>query len=58
MRAERHSLVTNEALADFKRLSPQLVVETAVGATHMLSWGNKEMVAERLLHHLRETAAP
>jgi pimeloyl-ACP methyl ester carboxylesterase len=57
MRAERHSLVTDEALADFKRLTPQLVVDTAAGATHILNWRDKKMVAERLLHHLRATAA-
>lgn len=58
LRAQVHSLVTDEALADFKRLTPQLVVDTGACANHILTWREKTAVAERLLHHLRETAAP
>lgn len=55
---ERESLVTPEEIARFRSMTPQLIVERTKGTTHIFTWRDNALVANRVLHHLARLAAP
>lgn len=52
VRAEFSHLITDDGTAEFRRLAPQLVVETAPGVGHMFTADRNDAFAERLLYWL------
>jgi pimeloyl-ACP methyl ester carboxylesterase len=54
---ERESLVTPEEVERFRNMMPQLIVEQTKGTTHIFTWRDNALVANRVLHHLSRLAA-
>lgn len=54
VRGELSNLVTDEGVAEFRRLAPQLEVEVATGAGHMFTADRNDAFAQRLLHWLQQ----
>lgn len=54
VRGELSNLVTDEGVAEFRRLAPQLKVEVAAGAGHMFTADRNDAFAKRLLHWLQQ----
>ncbi|WP_235588825.1 alpha/beta fold hydrolase, partial [Sporosarcina koreensis] len=52
VKAELSDIVSDESVATFERLTPQLQVEIAQGVGHMFTGDRNDAFAERLLHHL------
>ncbi len=56
VRAEHSNIVTDESVARFRELSPQLEVVIARGVGHMLTGDRNDAFAETLLDHLARLA--
>lgn len=54
VKAELSEIVSDDSVATFQRLTPQLQVEIANGVGHMFTGDRNDAFAERLLHHLGE----
>lgn len=56
VRAELSHLLTDEGVAAFRRLTPQLEIEVAPGVGHMFTADRNDAFAAQLLHWLERTA--
>lgn len=54
VKAELSDILSDESVATFQRLTPQLQVEIAHGVGHMFTGDHNDAFAERLLYHLGE----
>jgi pimeloyl-ACP methyl ester carboxylesterase len=54
LRGQRESLISIDALREFKALVPHVVIEAVKGMRHIFTTADNPIVAARLLHHLRK----